>query len=279
MKTQTTKSLNEALGIITRSPAFTNGVLKDLVKVIAQIGLHTLGAYRLGIWNISKDMRILKNVTTYHRSVRSYIVQDDLDMSGHTEYIDILFERRALAINDIKASGLLGNYNPEICAILNAPIHINGKLAGVICIEQNQCDEFPEMREWTEAEQSFAASLADFMAIAITNEERRTLKQRTDAMVSNLPGMVYRSLNDHPNYTCTFASEGSLSLIGYTPEELVGNREFKYIDIVHPDSATNFLKACEESLALGLPLDCTYKIITKCTAHNCTDGRAMRNCR
>ena len=94
-------------------------------------------------------------------------------------------------------------------------------------------------------------------------EEHRMLIQLAQDRMDNLPGMVYQCRNDPPNYTCTYANKGSLALIGYTPEELIGNSDFKYIDIVHPDDVAAFEKKCSETLSVGLRLEHPYRIITK----------------
>jgi PAS domain S-box-containing protein len=170
-------------------------------------------------------------------------------------------------IGDIKKPNLLSDlvdeYGPNICAMLDAPIRVGGELAGVVCIEQDRCELYPQRREWTVAEQNFASSLADFMALAIESAERRTLMRRTETMMSNLPGMVYQCLNDPPNFTFTFVSEGSLALVGYTPEELMGNNALKFFDMVHPEDADPLEKVNAVTLSVGLPLETTFRVIMK----------------
>jgi PAS domain S-box-containing protein len=147
--------------------------------------------------------------------------------------------------------------------MLDAPIRVGGKLAGVVCIEQDFCQEFPKERAWTLEEQNFASSLADFIALAVESAERRTLMRRTEAMMSNLPGVVYQCLNNPPEFTFTFVSEGSVALMGYTPEELIGNSALKFFDMVHPEDADPLEKLNAITLSVGLPLETTFRIIMK----------------
>jgi len=93
--------------------------------------------------------------------------------------------------------------------------------------------------------------------------EQQRMTNRIDAMIDNLPGMIYSCYCNPPKWTCFFASEGALELIGYKPEELIGNDEFQYTDLVHPDDLSHFQSTCEETLIMGQPMDVTYRIIMK----------------
>ncbi|MDR2545982.1 MAG: transporter substrate-binding domain-containing protein [Lachnospiraceae bacterium] len=72
----------------------------------------------------------------------------------------------------------------------------------------------------------------------IITEQALTLnaaKARTEAIIQNLPGMAYQCLFDPPEYTYVFVSEGSKELLGYTPEELLGDGSVKFFDLIHTD--------------------------------------------
>jgi PAS domain S-box-containing protein len=265
----TTKKLSQALTEITKTPALSLGKVEDSAKIIVREGCHALSmdSIRIGIWNITGDATVIKNIAYYDISTGKHTVQDDFDLSNCPEYLRLLKSERVIPINDTRLpnplSPCLENYGPNICALLDAPIRIDGKLFGIVCIEQDRCRDFPGKREWTTEEQNFVSSLADFMTIAISNSERRIIMHRTETMMSNLPGMVYQCLNDPPNFTFTFASEGSLELMGYSPEELLGNAMLKFIDMVHPDDVDQLEKLIAETLSVGLPLETTYRIIMK----------------
>ncbi len=266
--------LADALAQITRSPELSSGILEDAAKIIARTGCATLNTSRVGIWRISKEDAILRNITTYSMSTSmstgTYGTQPDFNIStpGAGEYARLLASERQVAIENAAQpnvlTDILAGYGPQICAMLDAPIRVEGKLAGVLCIEQDRCAAFPVKREWSIAEQDFASSLADFMAIALTSAEHRMLADQTEEMMNNLPGMVYRYRNDPPNLTMTFASCGSLPLIGYPPEELVGGSMAKIMEtMVHPDDLAAMGKQHEETLFRGLPLESTFRIRLK----------------
>src|SRR4051812_4692862 len=61
---------------------------------------------------------------------------------------------------------------------------------------------------------------AKFMPAAIRNQSRGKMRLSLDMLLSNLPGMVYRCLNDEL-WTMEFVSAGSEDLTGYRPEDLI----------------------------------------------------------
>jgi PAS domain S-box-containing protein len=259
--------LSSALAKITKTPALTAGILEDAANVIVKEGCHALSTHRVGIWRMSNDAQMLKSISSYNIMTGQLVVQEDFPLKHRREYVKLLSNERLLVINDIEQpnplSDLRDDYGPQICALLDAPIRSGGKVAGVVCIEQDRCEEFPEKREWTIEEQNFASSLADFTALAMESAERRLLMRRMETLMSNLPGMVYQCLNDPPNFTFTFVSEGCYKLVGYTPEELINNKIVKFFDMVHPDDVDALEKINAETLSVGLPLETTFRMIMK----------------
>ena len=258
---------SKVLSKITKSPMLSSGITEDAAKMIAMEGCRALNTHRVGIWSTTEIATNLKSIAFYDAATDQHSVQDDFDLVGRLQYMNCLKSERLIIIEDVRKpnplSDAVDEYGPNICAMLDAPIRIGGKLAGVVCIEQDKCEAFPERRIWTTEEQNFVSSLADLVAVAIESTERHILMRRTETLMSNLPGMVYQCLNDPPDFTFTFVSEGSFALMGYTPEELMGNSTVKFFDMVHPDDVETLVKQNEVTLSIGLPLETTFRIVMK----------------
>jgi len=93
---------------------------------------------------------------------------------------------------------------------------------------------------------------------AADREQRRFL----DGLVANLPGMVYRCVNDE-NWTMTFVSDGCLALTGYAKGELEHNRVVAFGNLIHPDDRDARRQACQRGLADRVQCDHDYRIISK----------------
>jgi len=260
-------SLSDALAKITKLPAFSAGILLDAARVIVEEGCLALGTDRVGIWSISDDLSHLKSIGFYNKKNNEHSIQDNFDLSKRAEYVSLLKSERLIVINDVHLpnplSDVIDDYGINICAMLDAPIRVAGELAGVVCIEQDYCDAYPSMREWTREEQNFASSLADFMALALTNAEKYNLMRRLETMMGNLPGMVYQCLNNPPDFTFTFVSDSSTALCGYSPEELIGNSTVAFFDMVHPEDSEMLAQRNAETLSIGLPLEVTFRLVMK----------------
>lgn len=80
-------------------------------------------------------------------------------------------------------------------------------------------------------------------------------------LLSNLPGMAYRCLND-PNWTMYFVSEGVLELTGYTASDLLKNNSFSYNDLIHEDDRAYVWERVQSALEKQQPFQCIYRIVT-----------------
>ena len=266
--------LANALAQITKTPALTAGVLEDAANVIAREGCHALDTHRVGIWHVDHSCQTLRSIASYNIITGQHLVQEDFPLDERPTYVQLLTSERLIVINDAHNTDVLPNlqdtYGPGICSLLDAPIRVGGELVGVVCIEQDHTEQYPDRRVWSIAEQNFASSLADFTALAMESAHRRLIMEelaqtnrRTEALMSNLPGMVYQCLNDPPDFTFTFVSEGCYTLTGYTPQELMGNNALRFFDMVHPEDVGPLEKMNQETLSIGLPLETTFRMVMK----------------
>ena len=179
------KKLNDALAKITKLPTISAGILKDAADAIVKEGCRALNVNGVGIWNLAGDKEALKNISYYDASSEKHSIQNDYDLSKRQEYFKLLKTERVIAMNSTEECKMITDsdsdkYNNNLCAALDAPIRIDGKLVGVVCVEQKHCEEFKEKREWAVEEQNFASSLADFMALAISGAERRQAREAAE---------------------------------------------------------------------------------------------------
>jgi PAS domain S-box-containing protein len=85
---------------------------------------------------------------------------------------------------------------------------------------------------------------------------------RLQTLVSNLPGMAYRCIND-PNWTMTYVSEGCEAVTSYRRDELENNRTVAYADLIHPDDRDWLWAKCQASLELRTPCQNEYRIVDR----------------
>lgn len=59
-------------------------------------------------------------------------------------------------------------------------------------------------------------------------------ERQLSSMITNLPGFVYRCLNDE-NWTMLFISENCKKITGYNPADLIDNKKISYNDLILPE--------------------------------------------
>ncbi len=98
-----------------------------------------------------------------------------------------------------------------------------------------------------------------------TEEAIRENERRLSTLMSNLPGMAYRCLNDK-DWTMEFVSEGCLALTGYKPADLVKNQRISFADLIHPQDREHVWDVVQSGVQNKNKYQITYRITT-------TDGK------
>lgn len=93
-------------------------------------------------------------------------------------------------------------------------------------------------------------------------EAEQESQRKLSTLMSNLPGMAYRCLNDQ-NWTMQFVSEGSKNLTGYLPEDMINNKTVTYDSLIHADDKQRIWKEVQSALKSGNFFRFVYRIYTK----------------
>jgi len=176
------QKLNDALAEITRSRAISAGKLKPAAEIIAKKGCLALNVDIIVVWRYSDEKNVLECIAAYNAPEDKMITKEDYDMSNDIDYVERIFVERLIVENNI-SEDFPKSYiqsNPDICAMLEAPVQISGKFYGTIEIEQEFSSLYPNERVWTTEEQHFASSLADIMALVFSSSERHLAREAAE---------------------------------------------------------------------------------------------------
>ena len=260
------EAFNNTLAYIVKSHVFADGDFKQVADLTSCEGCCVLNASRVGIWVFDEESMKLRAISYYDNVHENHFSADNYNQSVSTDYANLLKSERLFVINDTKQphilSGIMDESKSHVCSLLEAVVRIGGEFVGVVSIEQIQTELYPGTREWSIDEQNFAAALADIIAISLSSSRQRALMQRNQDIMNNLPGMAYQCINNFPDFSFTFVSKGGEELTGYTADELLSNK-ISFFDMIHPDDVETLKQLTENSLAIGLPLETTFRIITK----------------
>ena len=151
--------------------------LDDALAQVAQVAGATLDVERTSVWLFTEDRSKLVCRTLFRRSLGRQMAGAELEISGFPAYIGALEQNRTLdasdAHNDPRTRELTKDYLIPlgITSMLEATVRMDtGEFVGVVCHEH-----VGPIRQWLLDEKGFAASVADMVTRALTDERRRRL--------------------------------------------------------------------------------------------------------
>lgn len=168
----------QALATLAQNPNRKNQYFAEIFRDYTQTAAETLNVERVSIWLNIADNSLLECVDFYTKSNNTHRVLEPVAVSEIPNYFLALNKLRVIAANDAMqhpalqelTDGYLQDNN--IGAVLDGGIWLDGKAAGVVCIEH-----VGGLREWTSDEQTFAGSIADLARVTIETCKRRTAEQ------------------------------------------------------------------------------------------------------
>ena len=223
---QRLRKQSEVLVRLVTSTALESGDLKTVLSEITTAAADTLEIERVNVWIYDENRSMIQCLEMFERSTGVHSDGQTLKAKDYPAYFKALEEGRTIAADDAFSDPRTKEFSDNylsvhaITSMLDAPIRIGGRMAGVICHEH-----IGPPRHWTVEEQNFAGSLADVAALAIDSHERR----RAEAALRDSEER-FRRLSEGPFEGIAITDGGifldvneQLSRIfGYTHAELIG---------------------------------------------------------
>lgn len=116
-------------------------------------------------------------------------------------------------------------------------------------------EELLALRQRISGLEALATDRNDFEQ-ALRESERKLL-----TLMSNLPGVAYRCLNDG-NWTMEFLSDRCFELTGHKPSDLIGNRSLSHKDLIYTDDRNRVWNEVQAAVRARKPFRLVYRIST-----------------
>lgn len=155
----------------------TRSDLSDLdpaLENIAKAAAEAIEVERVSIWFFEDSMQSILCRCLYTRSSNTFEIGDSLSAQDYPGYFRALAEARTIAAidaaTDPRTSEFARDYLPSknIASMLDVPVRSESELVGIVC-----CEEVGIRHEWSVEEIEFAASIADFVALAMETSRRK----------------------------------------------------------------------------------------------------------
>ncbi len=166
---------NEILSTLSRSEALNQGDLEAAFAEITEAAVNVFEIARASLWLYNEDKTKIECVDLYEGDKQLHSSGAELSAQDYPRYFEALKRDRYIAADDAHTHPETSEFSEEYLAplginsMLDAPIRVGGRVAGVLCNEYIG-DGF---RHWILEDQNFAGALADVVARAIQAHKRK----------------------------------------------------------------------------------------------------------
>jgi PAS domain S-box-containing protein len=156
-----------------------NEILEDRVPEILAACGQTIGVRRASMWQFSDDRSAIHCVDLYDSETRRHSSGATVRRTDFPSYFAAMEHARLIAADDAHEDKATREFSVPyltpngIGAMLDIPLHQNGAVTGVMCLEH-----VGGPRHWTAEEQNFSLSVANLLVLAITDADRREANAR-----------------------------------------------------------------------------------------------------
>jgi diguanylate cyclase (GGDEF)-like protein/PAS domain S-box-containing protein len=178
-------SHRKALAALMHSEQLRRGDVAGALRLVTEVAAQLLRVERASVWHFSQDRRSLQCQDLFERSNKRHSSGQSLPAEHHPNYFEALNEERSLAAANAHTDPRTREFTEAylvpngIGAMLDAPIFVRGRMFGVVCHEH-----VGGARAWQGWEELVAASIADFVALALESAERNITEQRLEELVA-----------------------------------------------------------------------------------------------
>jgi len=169
---------NYALTRLSKLEAIGKGHLEQAIQAITEAAAEILETARVNVWFYDDARTKITCKDQFELETKTHTSGYELTAAEYPTYFRAIQACRIIAATDAKNDPRTCEFTetylePQgIGAMLDAPIRVAGEMVGVVCHEH-----VGPPREWTTEEEQFAASLADYVALAIEARERRRAEE------------------------------------------------------------------------------------------------------
>lgn len=167
-----------ALVELSKGPALQNGDFARAAQAVTETAARTLQVDRVSVWLFTSDRSAIRMVDLFERGTGRHSEGTRLAASDYPSYFQALESERNIAAHDAVTDARTREFAESylrplgIGSLLDAPIRLGGRVAGVVCHER-----VGTPREWSREEQNFAGAVADLLSLALEAGDRRRAEQ------------------------------------------------------------------------------------------------------
>jgi PAS domain S-box-containing protein len=256
------RELTRTLGEVSqRDTLEKRGIEPALAEILKVAALH-LGVARASVWKFDGPNRLALVSLVGEQSGEAAAISE----ADCPSYFRALASERVIAAHDVytdhRTHELRAYFESRgIVSLLDAPVRVFGRSIGVVCHEHIGIP-----RKWLPEEESFAATIGDFVALALEAQAHhkadsiaRAAHLRFKHLVESLPCVVYSFSPSEPGIN--YVSPQAITLTGLTSDAWLGTEGVaRWIDLVHPEDREWIAARIQKGIGPGVPSSVEYRL-------------------
>ena len=170
---------SRTLTLLTERSASDPDAFEDRLADILRMASSTLAVERLSLWRLPGDMQSIECVALIDSLGPRRVAALRIQRADWPPYFEALEAERVIAAHDARTDPRTSGFTPgyldpnRIGSMLDVPVRYAGGTRGVLCAEH-----VGGARTWSLDEQNFAISVANLIAVAAADAERRQTMER-----------------------------------------------------------------------------------------------------
>ena len=228
------------------------------LAAVTEATAAALGVGRASIWMFDEAHARLTCRDLFEADAKRHTRGQSIDAADFPEYCGALARDKVIAAHEARTDRRTREFTAselvphDIGAMLDAPILVDGKLLGVLCLQH-----VGGTRTWTLGEQAFVVAAANLIALASLQEDLRHSEARFREMAENLQDVFY---NYDPNRDrLLYANRPFERIWGRKLEEAYAN-PMSYFQGIHPDDQAAAWEA-DRRQRLGEPTETEFRVV------------------
>ena len=214
------------------------GDFAEAARRITELCTEALKVERAGLWLFNQNRDRLVASDIYDAKARRHGWGEELAADLHPMFFSSLEAERAVDAHDVyldaRTSELRFSYlEPnDIAALLGAAVRLRGRVMGMVCLERTGGPH-----GWREDEISFVGGMADQVAQALTNAERKKAQaalqeseERFRHLFDSISDLIYT--HDDQGHLLS-VNQAVVRTLGYSREELIGRTLGEFMRAEH----------------------------------------------
>ncbi|MDR7898803.1 GAF domain-containing protein [Thermosynechococcus sp. JY1334] len=252
------QSLNRILVELARRQPFHGANFEEILQDILWTSARSLNVARVSLWFYSGDRQQIQCVQLFQQSPQAFTVGMTLTASHYPDYFAALEQERTITAHDAWHDPRTREFRKTyleplgITSLLDVPIWVEGSMIGILCHEH-----IGSPRQWTIAEEQFAASLADLVSLVVESRDRhRALRalEESEARLATFFQATSEAVIIHEQGTILDVNAATERLFGYTASELVGQ---SVLLLTHPEARSLILERIQQ------PIDVPFEALAR----------------